>query len=696
MSKIIKLPESTIRHIAAGEVITKPTNVIKELIENSLDAKASNIRITIDKGGFNLIEIIDNGSGIARINAELLCHRYATSKLYAASDLTRICTFGFRGEALASVSEVADVEVKTFNKKDIKGWQARYKHGTLIAQPEEKFVQNVGTQLRITNLFHGMETRLVTTTRGINDEKKAITDLVTRYAMQNRQNLTIVLKEVGSSLDIVCAIAPMTASAGFGMFHGLEYEVNLIESYVDVSEQIKLKSEIYFSFKESKINVNHSQFVLFVNNRLVDCQRLKKELEAAAADQLNLKNYSTIFHVSIEVPSHDVDVNAHPAKAEVVLHYENEIVNYMTDALKTSIQGVLSRKSLPCAKQQQKAIGDVLRETAHSSQSQRKDKIVLAPKALNRLSIMAPGSLDATTSSIRSDAVAPNPQRRAQPVAKTGIPARRPHDLIHNDHTQQTLTQQSSLIPPRRPRRPCKLGSIAVLRKMVLEEKSHDSIKDSTFIGIFDHDRALIQMETRIYYINLKAYLRELYYQIYLFDFTNFPPIRILPPGNKIAYMIDIHLTDLHNYQPSEFAKLRFKTSKSVLEFLLKKVEMFKDYLSLDFTSEEILTIPCLMPEEVPNLIYLGKLFVDLANTVGYTDERECFRAIGRLLADFYSEAPANLKDENVHKQYHDIIETKLYNALRNYLVPPEWLFTRANICQISDTKDLYKVFERC
>lgn len=660
MALITKLPEVTIRLIAAGEVITRPYNIVKELLENSLDAGATNIRITIEQGGVKLIEIIDNGHGIARANAGLLCQRYTTSKLQKACDLYGLSTFGFRGEALASISEMADIDVRTFNiEADTQGWQAKYRGGQ-IDGIADKYLRNPGTHIRVTNLFFLIEKRRSAMKATFLEEKKSIIELVMSYAIYHREKVTMILKEDNLS-DLICSLAPIKIGPCFGSFFGLEIENNLIEMTAENSNQYKVEAHIVFSYKKSTSNLNQNNFILFVNKRLISCADMKKEIDAVISEYLNTKIYNSLTYVALEVPLEDVDVNTHPAKSTVSLHYQLEIIALIITVLKAKLKESLGTKAIP------------------------------------------PSTPTRKTIAILTQKLPPTP-----PVSnKPSQIAIRPHDLIHNDSSQQTLAQLSStwrcesppIVPPKVAKRDVKLLSIKELKLKVSKEKSlevSNAIKNSVFVGIFDHDCALIQHETKLYAINLKSYLKELYYQFFLFDFGNFPPIDILSPGNRIRYIISTYLDDLEKHEPDEYDQLKFKTPDTIIDELLDHGLMFEDYLTLKLTKDEVLTIPCIVPNEVPNLTYLGKFLVDLVNDVEYSEEQECFRAIGRVVANFYSEAPANLKDRDVHKRYHDKIETKLYAAIKSYLIPPEWLFTRENIRQISDTKDLYKVFERC
>lgn len=726
---IQKLPQSTIQMIAAGEVITRPVNVIKELLENSLDAGATNIRINTEMVGLNLIEIVDNGHGISRENALLLCQRYTTSKLRSASDLTSISTFGFRGEALASISEMANIEVRSFNiNTDQMGWEAKYMNGNLIGEPLKKYLQNTGTQIKVTNLFLPISQRKISVHLNQVDEKKAIYDLVLRYALHHRNKVTMSFKE-SHYPEIINVLAPMELKPCFGMFFGLEIENNIIEFVVHSSQQYKASIQVVFSYKKSTSGLHSSPLILFVNDRLVECGELKRNVSALLHEYYNSRQYQTVLYISIKVPAFDVDINTHPAKTTVALHYQEEIIASIVDSLRFRLRENLSSKSIDIGTSVQKTIGQLIK-TPPSSQ-----KNISSQTNHERLAILAPACLD----------------RLASPAP--ALTPKRQYDLVHNDSSQLSLAQLSAakktrqirtthidlsddvtsnslnsmkldsnmdfkiklddenlivntpfsepaiMQAPTRQRRDLKLRSIVDLRNQVAKEKTKNSlstIKDSIFVGVFDHERALIQHETRLYAINLKAYLKEQYYQFYLFDFGNFPPIEILPPGNKIKFLIDTYLDDIKKHENDKFEKLKYQTTQSIIDLILKHAAMLEDYLTLKLNEEEIISIPCVIPDEIPNLVFLGRFLVDLVNEVDYSDERECFRMMGRVLAEFYSEPPANLKDKEVHRKYHDCIETKLYGVIKNYLLIPEWLLSKRNICQISDTKDLYKVFERC
>lgn len=155
---IRKLPEEVIIKIAAGEVIERPVNGLKELMENSIDAGATAISMSVSDGGLSRLEIADNGKGIHPDDYPLLCERFATSKLSTYQDLDRIGSFGFRGEALASLSYVGNVEVISRIKENNLAYKAEFKDGKLIGDLSP-VSRNVGTTIKVSNLFLNLTVR---------------------------------------------------------------------------------------------------------------------------------------------------------------------------------------------------------------------------------------------------------------------------------------------------------------------------------------------------------------------------------------------------------------------------------------------------------------------------------------------------------------------------------------------------------
>ena len=182
MGKIVLLDELTINQIAAGEVIERPASVIKEMVENSIDAGADKITVEIRNGGISYIKITDNGSGIAKDDLEIAFERHATSKIRNASDLDTVTSMGFRGEALASIAAIANVELVSKTKEQDVGYKIVVEAGNVL-EKEEVGCQ-VGTSITVNNLFFNTPVRYKFLKKDYT-ETGSIEDVITRIALVN-------------------------------------------------------------------------------------------------------------------------------------------------------------------------------------------------------------------------------------------------------------------------------------------------------------------------------------------------------------------------------------------------------------------------------------------------------------------------------------------------------------------------------
>lgn len=658
-SIIRELPKECINKIAAGEIVHRPVNAIKEIIENSLDANATIIRLIIESCGINLIEIFDNGCGIANSNAAAVCKRFSTSKLHSIEDLSKIETFGFRGEALASISEVADVQITTFCPEvDDVGWRANYHQGSMIGLTIKNCAK--GTNIVIKNLFKELKGRQSAVLQNVAEEKKAIIDLVTRYAIHYCQTVTFTMMD-SSQKDLICNVAPICLNQCIGSFYGTDIERNLISIDINDEGSTKMKTTLNFSYAKTTTMIQPI-FMLFVNNRLVDNQDLKKELIGVANSFFSQKSTFYFFYLSVKVEAKDIDVNTHPAKANVTLHFEDDINNLIVEHFLQKLRSV-----------QKFSILDVKGISSQPVTTSISKELI-------------------TKQTTNPRASQPTPKRPSHQV-HTDSKCRQLDELLETSESNKLLSSN------KKQRREMNLKSRLELMRKVSTDKSselQDLIRNSVFVGIFDHDYALIQNQTKLIAINFKKFLVEMCYQFYLHDFGNFPPINILAPGNKIRPFIEAQFNHLKKYDEKELNSLTFNNTDMVIDKLMKHKAMYEDYFCLNLNETCIDTLPSIFPQVVPNLAYLGKFLIDVANKVDYDDEKECFRTFGYVLGDFYSIPPSNLKDKDVSTEYHRLVASKLYFAVKGYCLTPKWLLDARYFCQISDTQDLYKVFERC
>lgn len=331
--KIRKLDEVVVNRIAAGEVIQRPANALKELIENCLDAKATNIQITVKEGGMKLLQIQDNGTGIRKDDMEIVCERFTTSKLVKIEDLQALTTYGFRGEALASISHVAQLTITTKTMEEKCAYKCSYCDGALKAPPTY-CAGNQGTTITVENLFYNVPTRRKALTSAT-EEFSRVVEVVTKYAVHN-PSIGFSLKKHGETNTYVKTPHSSTKVNNIRFLYGNQVACELDEVEMnDEKHNFKLHALI--------TNPNYSNkrlvFLLFINHRLVESSMLKKMLEDLYSVHLPKKAHPWCY-ISLEIDPHNVDVNVHPTKHEVRFLHEDSIIEKIKIALDEKLSGV--------------------------------------------------------------------------------------------------------------------------------------------------------------------------------------------------------------------------------------------------------------------------------------------------------------------------------------------------------------------
>ena len=329
------LDETVASQIAAGEVVERPASVVKELVENSLDAGASRISVEVKGGGVNLIRVTDDGSGIPPGELELAFSRYATSKVSSITDLTSIMSFGFRGEALPSIAAVAEVEVVTCAAGESVGESVSLSNGSIVNRGRQGHPR--GTTVSVRNLFHAVPARLKFL-KSVNTENGHIARVVSEYALacpEVRFSLTIdgrdVLNSPGSGqlLDAIIGV------------YGLEIARNLLELRAHSNTwhdndpaSSPVATGMIGSPTLSRANRDYLSF--FVNRRSIKSRLLSWAVEEAYRGLL-MQGRHPVAVINITIAPDEVDVNIHPTKAEVKFRNEQAVFK----AAQRAVRGTL-------------------------------------------------------------------------------------------------------------------------------------------------------------------------------------------------------------------------------------------------------------------------------------------------------------------------------------------------------------------
>lgn len=327
------LPEEVASRIAAGEVIERPASVVKELVENSIDAGAGDIKVEIQEGGRRLIRVIDDGEGISADDVPVAFERYATSKLGAVEDLSHIATLGFRGEALSSIAAVSQVTVTTKARGEEVGTMLRLEGGRVVRHEPHGAAQ--GTVVTVENLFYNTPARLKFL-RSKATEGRHVTELVTCYAMAFPRLRFGLLSDGRSTFQ----------SKGSGDLYevlmdvyGLETAEQMLRIRGDSTTQSAIAVHGFVS--DPALHRSSGRYLItLVNGRWVR-DRLISYAIREAYHTLLPRGRHPIAVVKVELPLDQVDVNVHPAKSEVRFRNSGEAFA----AVQKAVRQTLSRKA---------------------------------------------------------------------------------------------------------------------------------------------------------------------------------------------------------------------------------------------------------------------------------------------------------------------------------------------------------------
>ena len=324
MSVIKVMSENLANKIAAGEVVEKCANVVKELVENSIDANAKNIKINLIKGGLEQIEVIDDGTGMDKEDAKLAFERHATSKIYKDDDLFFIDTLGFRGEALPSIASVSEVELSTC-KSDV-GTYVHIKGGEVLSV--ENSQSKIGTSIKVTNLFYNTPARLKHL-KSPEVELSYATSFIERLALAKpniaftlTNNDNIIVKTSGSSnlLKVIHEI------------YGLQISSKMLDIYA-LSDDFEIKG--YIS-KPEVLKSNRNHLITIINGRVVKNYDINKAINDAYFTYKPDGKYPVVV-LSIETDPTLIDVNIHPTKQDIKISKMDNLYDLIYNTIKDKL-----------------------------------------------------------------------------------------------------------------------------------------------------------------------------------------------------------------------------------------------------------------------------------------------------------------------------------------------------------------------
>ena len=326
MGKIVLLDDLTINQIAAGEVIERPASVVKELVENSIDAGAKNITVEIKNGGISYIRITDDGSGIMPDDMEIAFERHATSKIRKADDLDTVKSMGFRGEALASIAAIANVELVSRTEQSEIGYKIEIQGGDIIDKHEEGCQK--GTTITVRQLFFNTPVRYKFLKKDFT-ESGYIEDTITRIALAN-PNVAIKMINTGK-------ISIQTT--GNGKIEDVIYEIygkEIAQNLLPVDYEFEEMKVTGVIGKPSIARSNRSNQLFFVNKRFIKDKTLTSAAEQAFKGLVTIGKHGFLV-LNINMDPKKVDVNVHPTKLEVRFQEEGKVFKAIYNSIKQAL-----------------------------------------------------------------------------------------------------------------------------------------------------------------------------------------------------------------------------------------------------------------------------------------------------------------------------------------------------------------------
>ena len=469
---IVRLSPDVVNRVAAGEVIHRPASALKEMLENSLDAGSRSITVTVRDGGNKLLQVTDDGCGIRDEDMSILCERHTTSKLRTFEDLDAVATFGFRGEALASMSFVANLTVTTMTAGAAHATRAAYADGKMTPEGPRPTAGVPGTSVCVENLFYNVPTRK-RALRSASEEFARILETTQRYAA-SRPDVAFAVRKLGDARPAlrcpsVCAVddrlssagvarnprvdrlraiygdttarclAPLAFSEGGWTSGSVEPSPDDDATTTNTQNNETVRFAVDALVSTASYHSKKTTFILFINDRLVECAPLRRACELAYA-AFSPKSERPFLFVALALPRDTVDVNVHPTKREVRFLHQDEIV----DAVATRLAAVLETNNETRAFRRAERLNATEDDTEETTETFEKNGAAtgrrqtptsgVAPRALTQSTLHAVDGVETGETRVREPTDPDLPAKRAKTTTRDLVA--RDHKLVRVDANQ--------------------------------------------------------------------------------------------------------------------------------------------------------------------------------------------------------------------------------------------------------------------
>ena len=633
--KILLLDEATQRKIAAGEVIICATGVIKELLENSIDAGATAVEIIFDN---NKLQLTDNGTGVLKEDLMIICNRFTTSKITKYDDLLTIASFGFRGEALSAVSCVSKLTIQTKHATQELGYVCQYSdYKQLSCIPK---AMNIGTTIIVADLFYNLPNRKMGI-RSYQSELNACLRMVQSYSIEYPFiKFTLKKGSQKASLPVLNTISNsrfnrLNAISTVNQFIALYKNDSAILNDDQVDQAILpeinnnelIRSVLFISsHPQHVITGTQSLFILFINQRLVVNSTIKKLIYGFFESYLPKGKHPFCF-LSLQLRPQILDVNVHPSKKEIVISCEDKIVDLLTELLQNKIQIVQKSKEfqikvLDSATQLSQSVLTVPKQSADNLPKKRDFKDLIDKYSYKKSKIIAPSQLKRTNS---------------KDMKLTTFYNKSSQNAIASSQLNE-LSQIDSVKP----------DYDIIQLKYTVHDGLTNLLKNHVFVGLIEKSYVLMQHDIDLYMIPAKNLCLDVFYSCLLTcsedcgAFT-LPKSDILVQDDKIKLFKSLGCT-FDNNKLSSFPLIS---------------HYFKPKCSFEELFDKLKSFDCAL--EIAQ--YLSRAYMNIVDTADMSI------AIEELL--------------QICKMSHHF-------KFINFHLPAEKVEKLANL------KELYKIFERC